>query len=156
LLTWGTDLALVRGTDLAGTEIARSAAGVLMRPPLGVAETVDGLYADGWSGDHATYRRFSGPAKPGTVLVDVSRVNWRGQDRPADVRIDSGPLNGTGQQQAHIVIHSGQDRKLVIPVPPPPFQVNMTVQPTFSPSEFGAADTRQLGAQITFTYRPGT
>jgi hypothetical protein len=64
-------------------------------------------------------------------------------------------LNGTGEQRAHIVIHSGQDRKLEIPVPAPPFQVALTVQPTFSPSEFGATDTRQLGAQITFTYRPG-
>ena len=155
LLTWGSDLALVRGIDLAGTKIARSAAGVLMRPPLGVAETIDGLFADGWSGDHATYRRFSGPAKAGTVLVDLSRVNWRGQDRPGEVRIDSEPLNGASTQRADIVIHSGEDHKLVIPVPPPPFQVALTVQPTFSPSEFGAADPRQLGAQITFTYRPG-
>jgi hypothetical protein len=40
-------------------------------------------------------------------------------------------------------------------VPPPPFQIAMTIQPTFSPAEFGATDSRQLGAQITFKYRPG-
>lgn len=153
--TSSTDPVLVRGTELAGTEIARSAAGVLMRPPLGLAETVEGLFSDGWSGDHAFYRRFTGPPHAGTVLVTVSRVNWRGQDKPADVRIDSGPLNGTGEQRAHIVIHSGEDHQLVIPVPPPPFQIAMTIQPTFSPAEFGATDSRQLGAQITFTYRPG-
>jgi hypothetical protein len=151
----GTDPVLVRGTDLAGTEIARSVAGVLMRPPLGVAETIDGLYADGWSGDHATYRRFAGPKRAGTVVVTVSRVNWRGKDRPADVRIDAEPLNGASTQAAHIVIHSGENHVLKIAVPPPPFQVVMTVQPTFSPKEFGATDPRQLGAQITFAYHPG-
>jgi hypothetical protein len=151
----GTDLVLVRGAELGGTVIARSSAGVLMRPPLTVAETVEGLFSDGWSGDHAFYRRFAGPPRAGTVLVTVSRVNWRGQDKPADVRIDSGPLNGTGEQRAHIVIHSGEDHQLVIPVPPPPFQIAMTIQPTFSPAEFGATDSRQLGAQITFKYRPG-
>ena len=153
--TSGTDPVLVRGTELAGTEIARSTVGVLMRPPLTVAETVEGLYSDGWSGDHAFYRRFAGSPHAGSVLVTVSRVNWRGQDKPADVRIDSGPLNGTGEQRAHVVIHSGEDHQLVIPVPPPPFQIAMTIQPTFAPAEFGATDSRQLGAQITFTYRPG-
>lgn len=150
------DLALVRGTDVVGSsEIARSAAGVLVRPPLGVAATIEGLYPDGWSGDHVFYRRFFGPPRAGTVLVVVSRVNWGGQDRPAEVRIDSEPLNGASAQAAYIVIHAGKEYKLEIPVPQPPFQIEMTVQPTFSPSEFGASDTRQLGAQITFTYRPG-
>jgi len=146
---------LVRGTELAGVQIARSVAGVLMLPPLAVAETVDGLYGDGWSGDHATYRRFAGPRRPGTVTVTVSRVNWRGKDRPADVRIDAEALNGPSTQAAHIVIHSGENHVLQIAVPPPPFQIVMTVQPTFSPSEFGGTDPRQLGAQITFTYHPG-
>jgi hypothetical protein len=152
-----SDVVLVRGAELVGTEIARSRAGVLLRVPLPqrVAQTIDGLYPDGWSGDHAIYRRFAGPPKPGTVHVVVSRVNWGGHDKPADVRVDSGPLNGTGEQRAHIVIHAGKEYSLEIPVPPPPFQIAMTVQPTFAPSEFGAGDTRQLGAQITFTYHPG-
>jgi hypothetical protein len=152
-----SDVVLVRGAELVGTEIARSAAGVLLRvpQPQQVAETIDGLYADGWSGDHATYRRFAGPPTPGTVEVVVSRLNWGGQDKPADVRVDSGPLNATGEQRAHIVIHAGKEYKLEIPVPAPPFQIAMTIQPTFSPSEFGASDARQLGAQITFDYRPG-
>lgn len=152
-----SDVVLVRGAELVGTEIARSRAGVLLRvpQPQQVAETIDGLYADGWSGDNATYRRFAGPSKPGTVRVLVSRLNWGGEDRPADVRVDSGPLNATGEQRAHIVIHAGKEYTLEIPVPPPPFQIAITVQPTFAPAEFGAGDARQLGAQITFTYRPG-
>jgi hypothetical protein len=153
--TPGMEIALVRGTVLAGEEVARSVAGVLLKPPLGVVETIEGLYPDGWSGDHAFYRRFAGPPRPGTVTVVVSRVAWGGQDKPADVRIDSGPLNATGEQRAHIVIHAGKEETLEIPVPAPPFQIAMTVQPTFSPSEFGAGDTRQLGAQLTFTYHPG-
>jgi hypothetical protein len=152
----GTDLALLHGIGLAGSsEIARSAVGLLVKPPLGLPQTIDGLFADGWSGDHAYYRRFAGPKKPGTVLVTVSRLNWRGQDKPADVRVDSEPLNGAATQAAHIVIHAGKEYKLEIPVPPPPFQIAMTIQPTFSPAEFGATDARQLGAQITFAYHPG-
>jgi hypothetical protein len=151
----GSDVALVRGTELAGTEIARSVAGVLQRPPLGIAETIEGFYPDGWSGDHAFYRRFAGPKRPGIVIVKISRVAWGGQDKPADVRVDSEPLNGAATQAAHIVIHAGKEYVLRIPVPPPPFQIAMTVQPTFSPSEFGGTDTRPLGAQITFKYEPG-
>ena len=78
-----------------------------------------------------------------------------GDEVPADVRIDSEPLNGTSTQAAHIVIHSRENHVLQINVPPPPFQVVMSIQPTFSPSEFGGTDPRQLGAQITFKYRPG-
>ena len=35
------------------------------------------------------------------------------------------------------------------------FRVEVHVDPTFSPSQFGAPDTRQLGAQTAFTYVPG-
>jgi hypothetical protein len=28
------------------------------------------------------------------------------------------------------------------------------IHPTFSPSQFGFADTRQLGAQVSFAYAP--
>jgi len=63
-----------------------------------------------------------GPLRAGTVVVTVSRVNWSGKDRPADVRIDSEPLNGTSTQAAHIVIHARENHVLKIVVPPPPFR----------------------------------
>jgi hypothetical protein len=40
-----------------------------------------------------------------------------------------------------------------VPVPPPPFEAIVRVTPTFSPSEFGSSDPRQLGAVLGFRYR---
>jgi hypothetical protein len=155
-----TPLVLVRGTALSGAEIARSGAGVLLRPalPLQLAETVEGLYPDGWGGASTTYRRFSGPARPGKVVVWSSRGEWRGPDRPSDVRFQVGPLDGDVVELGHDVefkMHSGQTTTRVVDVPPPPFQVIITVDPTFSPASFGSTDKRQLGAQLRFTYIPG-
>jgi hypothetical protein len=152
----GADVVLERGVDLAGTEVARSAAGVLLRgaAPLQLAETTEGLYADGWSGAYTTYRRFTGPSRPGSVLVTVSRAAWGGPDRPGGVSILTGPLDGNATTKAHVVIHAGRERKVAVPVPAPPFQVVVSVNPTFSPADFGSSDTRQLGAQLRFAYRP--
>jgi len=141
------DLVLVRGTELAGTEVARSAGGVLVRPPnplLNLAETVEGVFPDGWSGEQAVYRRFSG--SPGTVLVTIGRPDgppaeawveaWRGEE----VSLEA---------QAHVALASGAEKQLVIEVPPPQFRVVVRIEPTFP-----AEDGRQLGARVRFEYRP--
>jgi hypothetical protein len=148
---------LARGVALSGTEIARSRAGVLMHAPLPVqlADTLDGLYPDGWSSGYVTYRRFGGPQRPGTVLVTVSRTAWTGADRPGHYSIFVGTLAGNATTKASGVIHAGQAQRREVPVPPPPFQVVVSVNPTFSPARLGgSSDTRQLGAQLTFAYHP--
>jgi hypothetical protein len=147
---------LARGVELSGTVLARSRAGTLMHSPLPVqlAQTLDGMYADGWSTGYVTYRRFSGSSKPGRVVVTVSRAGWGGADRPGHVSVFVGRLGGNATTQATDVIHSGQTNTLTVHVPAPPFQVVVSTTPTFSPSQFGASDTRQLGAQLKFDYRP--
>jgi hypothetical protein len=151
------DVVVERGVDLAGTELARSAGGVLLRPtlPLTVSQTVDGIFADGWSGEQATYRRFAGRPRPGRVLVTVSRVAWGGPDLPGRVSVEAGTPDGTVDARRRLVIHSRQEREVEIPVPPPPFRILVTVRPTFTPADFGSSDTRRLGAQLLFAYRPG-
>jgi hypothetical protein len=52
------------------------------------------------------------------------------------------------------VIHAGQQRTLDLRAPPAPFEARVTVSPTFSPADFGQGDTRQLGAQLGFDFRP--
>ncbi|MHB8643322.1 MAG: glycosyltransferase family 39 protein [Gaiellaceae bacterium] len=150
-----TSLVLERGVRLVGTEIAGSAAGELLNASLPLQElaTVEGLFADGWSGPQAVYRRFSGPPKPGTVRITVSRAAWSGTDRAGNVSIAVGPLSGTVVATAKGVIHAAQQHAFDVAVPAPPFQVVVTITPTFAPSEFGAADQRQLGAQLSFAYR---
>ena len=35
-----------------------------------------------------------------------------------------------------------------------PFRVEVTVDPTFSPTEFGGSDQRQLGVQVSYRFAP--
>jgi hypothetical protein len=40
----------------------------------------------------------------------------------------------------------------VIPTPKPPFRVEVRISPTFSPSDYGQSDRRELGAQVAFAF----
>ena len=52
-------------------------------------------------------------------------------------------------------IHSQSRRTFVIPAPRPPFRVEVTVRPTFSPSDYeGQSDRRELGAQVGYLFIP--
>jgi hypothetical protein len=66
------------------------------------------------------------------------------------------PLRGPRAGQALLTrrwtLHSGGGHAFTLPAPDRPFVVTVHVSPTFSPSQFGQADTRQLGAQVRFTY----
>jgi hypothetical protein len=142
------DLVFVRGTELVGTEIARSAGGVLLRPPgpLNLAETVQGVFTDGWSGEQAIYRRFTG--SPGTVLVTIGRPD--GPPAEAWVEVGRGEESAV-ELRSRIALASGEERQLAIEVPRPQFRVVVRVSPTFP-----APDGRQLGAQVRFEYRART
>jgi hypothetical protein len=144
------DLVLVRGTELAGREIARSGAGVLLQPdvPLNLAETVEGVYPDGWSGELAVYRRFSGAR--GTVHVLLTREDVPEDAPPAAVQVESGPLDADADEvQARFVLRPGEKRDVEVDVPQPRYRIVVTVSPTFP-----AADGRQVGAGLRFVYRP--
>ena len=57
--------------------------------------------------------------------------------------------------QATSVIHSCQVRTFTLETPPHPWRVEVTIDPTFSPSAIDPAlgDARQLGARAGFAYR---
>jgi hypothetical protein len=120
--------------------------------PLRVSSSTEGVYADGWSGADATYRRFAG-GDSRRALVTVSRRSWGGKDVPGHVTIVSSTIGGGPRARRTLVIHSGQERQVEIPVPAAPFELDVHVDPTFSPAKLGAGgDTRELGAQLTFSY----
>ena len=128
--------------------------------PLRIASSVDGLYADGWTGSQAGLSQYEPlPGGARRMQVRVSRAGWTGADVPGRVTIAAGPLrqtNGTptlGQPTAtrEWTVHSGQTRTFDLPVPPAPFRIEVRVAPTFSPAQFGQADTRQLGVQLAFS-----
>ena len=123
--------------------------------PLRVAEARSGIYGDGWAGADASYTRYV-PSKGGRVTVSLSRALWRGPDVPGHARVQVIPLSGPRAGQALLTrrwtLHSGGGHAFTLPAPDRPFVVTVHVAPTFSPSQFGQADTRQLGALVRFTY----
>jgi hypothetical protein len=124
--------------------------------PLRMAEARSGVYGDGWTGADASYTRYAARS-PGRVTVTLSRDSWHGPDVPGHVRVQLVPLEGPRVGQAlstrRWTLHSGGAHAFTLPTPSRPFVVTVHVSPTFSPSQFGQADTRQLGAQVGFAYR---
>ena len=115
-------------------------------------------------GPSATYTQYAAPGKPGTVQVTLSREAWGGPDKPGKVTIRWGPpvLNKDGlvtirsPKTMRWTIHSLKAKTFNLPVVSLPVRVEVTIDPTFSPAEYGYADARQLGAKPTFTYVPGS
>jgi len=130
---------------------------------------VSGVYPDGWTSTDTTYTQWSAPYDlPASIDVTVSRANWLGRDVPARVRITIGPIENrivggqvvTGLAHPSDVrtwtIHSGLQRTFTLRTPRPPFQVKVHVDRTFVPAllDHNSQDTRRLGAQVGFEFRP--
>jgi hypothetical protein len=151
------------GYELAGTVVGQSSRLSLYRTPgtVGLASTVAGVYGDGWSGGSASYARFTTPGdRAGRVRVVISREGWSGTDVPGRVHIRVGPARAGAIKRVTAerrwVVHSSAKRTFTLRTPKAPFRVELSVSPTFSPSSFGVPDTRQLGAQVSFTFFPGS
>jgi hypothetical protein len=149
------------GVDLAGTVVERRGRFSLyrIRQPLSLRSATDGISADGWASTEAAYSRYVG--RGGHVEVRVSREAWSGPDEPSPVVITIGPqvpaeagAGAIGRVTARRtwVVHSRGHRVFDLPAPPAPFRVEVHVARTFSPADYGLADTRQLGAQVTFRF----
>lgn len=162
-----------RQASIAGEILRETANGTLYRidRPLRLAEATYGVTGDGWTGESARHFRFwaSGDG-PGVARVEVSRAAWGGEDVPGEVTIRVAPVRWEGPHDGEsgrlvpgapfavqrLTIHSRQVVEYLVPIPDgPPFVVELTVDPTFSPADFGGADTRRLGLQPSFEYLPG-
>ena len=49
-------------------------------------------------------------------------------------------------------VRAGERARFVLRTPPPPFRVEVDVTPTFSPTEYGGTDQRNLGAQVGYAF----
>jgi hypothetical protein len=124
-----------------------------IRQPLHLATSTTGVYSDGWTSGKATYTRFDPPAPGSTLLVDVSRVAWGGKDVPGAVTVrvsalPDGSNPGRPLGTRRWVIHSVTARQFRFRLPQQPFRVEVSVDPTFVPSDYGVADDRPLGAVL--------
>jgi hypothetical protein len=125
---------------------------------------VEGVFSDGWMGDVSAYSRFATPGgRRGTLDVSVSRVGG-GADIFGRVVARIGPLVLDERRQPRIGQVTGRQawsfgdkdeptHVFSFRTPPPPFRVELTVNPTFVP---GIRDTRELGAQVQFAFEPNS
>jgi hypothetical protein len=132
-------------------------------PPLRLTEHLEGVFRDGWMGSEAAYTRYGSVTEAaGDVEVSVSRTAWGGEDIPGNVLIrtgmveaeDGAPRMGEVTATRRWTIHSSRFRTFFIPTPGPTFRIEIRIEPTFSPSDFGQPDIRQLGAQVSFRFHP--
>ena len=119
------------------------------RGRLGLASNTSGLQPDAWTGPSATYTNFRG--KHGRTL-DV--VIWRGQlsgPPPAHVTVVVRGLRaGSAWDTQRWTLENGTRHRFRLPLRRGPFRVDLTVDPTFVPSQYGLPDTRTLGVQASF------
>ncbi len=164
----GVRYALVgRNVPFAGTRVAVGGSGdgplALYRVgrSLRVGTTTEGVYGDGWMGAHAQYSVFVSPGRrAGRMAVTLGRAGWGGTDVPGRVRISLGRPAASGLGLAkefevrRWIVHRLEQRTFVFAARRPPLRLVVDVAPTFAPSQFGLADTRQLGAQVSFSFDP--
>jgi hypothetical protein len=151
---------------LAGEVLERHGDRTLVRldKPVGITARITGMYGDGWMGSTARMTQYRTPGdRPGRATVTLSRAAWIGKDVPGAVRIRVGPLVvgedgapriGRTTATARGTIHAGGLERFSLRTPPPPFVTEVRIEPTFSPSDFGLVDTRDLGAQASFGFEP--
>jgi hypothetical protein len=169
-ITSGSNLASIRyavapsTVRLVGKRLDQEGRLVLYRidPPMRFASLLGGVYADGWMGEFAALTHYAKPSGPSRLRLRLSRQAWRGHSPPGRVTIKLGPLAATavgpGVGKPAVsrtwTIRSGAARQFVLPTPRVPYRLEIHVDPTFSPSSFGGADGRQLGAQLELRQVP--
>jgi hypothetical protein len=71
------------------------------------------------------------------------------------VTLTVSPLQrGDPVDRQRLVIHAGKSRQVKLRTPRPPFRFELTVDPTFSPADFGMLDPRPLGVQLAYGFEP--
>jgi hypothetical protein len=162
----GTDYVLVSGgLQVQGQTVATRPGYELRRitHPWRLQEALFGRSGDGWISSDALYVRL-GPGRPrGKVIVSASRSGFCNQAAPkAHVTIKVGTV-ALNQQQKPVLGKTLAVRRRILPncgqweeaIPVrPPFAVTVHVEPTVRPSDYGASDARELGAQVGWTFEP--
>jgi hypothetical protein len=144
--------------ELDGTRLAQAGSLSLYRVdgPARLKSALGGVYRDGWMGSFAALTHYASPLRPGRLSVRLSRAGWGGPSPPGIVKIRVGPLTTTNglpgisrvTATRSWTARSGATRRFVLPTPGAPYRVEVEVAPTFSPSDFGYPDPRQLGVQL--------
>ena len=144
-----------------GEVIADRGAFLLQRPsrPYQLVYATSGLFADGWTGATASIDVFRGGNE--SMDVAVGRSGSPPALPTASVTVTSGRLIKAEDDSVTIGEPLASAAGTVTPTAPfaaaiatpaAPYRVAFTVDPTFSPSEFGSPDTRPLGAKLQVSF----
>jgi hypothetical protein len=141
-----------RGVNVAGAPIASAGQLVLWRisgPPR-LTSLVTGVTPDGWTGATASYTRYVAAHGVKHVIVNLAKPLLP-RVAAAHVLVTVGPAgSSTVWERSSVTVPGSAARRVRLPVRHAPFRVTLSVTPTFSPSQFGAPDTRTLGVKASF------
>ena len=141
--------------------------------PFKLRSTETGIQSDGWlaapNADvpaFSAYNRFDGAR--GFMIVKVNRIGYAGKDVPGHVTVrlgtlvvgeDRQPAIGRVLETKEVTIHACGRANLKcadglsFKSPGVPFRVEVTVSPTFSPSDYDPrADRRHLAVQLVYSF----
>ena len=127
------------------------------RSPLRARASTAGLYADGWTAPAAAANVYQAEAGS-TITVTASRRGAPAQAGSATVAVVAGPLAVDGAGATTIeeaafsdVVRIGSEEDTVIrfPAPAAPFRIELVFDPAFRWSDYGLADTRDLGGRVS-------
>jgi hypothetical protein len=175
-LTHDPGLPYVVATDrvnLIGPVVASRPGETLRRidhHPWRLREASYGVSDDGWisaadavTPATATYAYFGPERTTGTLTINVSRAGFCASTAPkTHITLRVGPLE-LNEQRAPIVPRPTHIEQFVLPncrsrtihvAATPPVAVVVTANPTVRPSDYGISDSRDLGAQVGFSFTP--
>lgn len=153
-------------------DIAASRRGLTLRQidhhPWRLHDAAYGVSDDGWisgSSDNpvadGTYAYFGPETKAGTLTIVVGRAGFCATGAPGThVVVRVGPL-ALNEQHAPTVTHASwverfalsncQQKTFTVTIAPP-LAVQVHASPTVRPSDYGASESRELGAQVGFSF----
>ena len=121
-------------------------------------------------GAFAALTHYAKPTRRGRIHVRVSREGWGGPSPPGRVTINIGPLGDAGRaagdQPGDRLAELGRcgpglARSFTLPTPNAPYRLEIHVNPTFSPANYGQSDispARRPGpgqSSVSLDRRPG-
>ena len=139
--------------------------------PLRLQNSTPGVTQDGWAAEQTDYTQFTTPGNDaGYAVVRVHRKGWGGRDKPkggstvvirvGELRLgkDKQPALGRVTDRCRFKINRLEDRTFLLATPPPPFHVDVKIDPTFVPQDIDprSSDTRRLGAQVGYSFSPAS
>ncbi|HVM17217.1 MAG TPA: glycosyltransferase family 39 protein, partial [Gaiellaceae bacterium] len=164
----GMDYAVVQaGIDVVGRVVAErpGLAVVEVDHPLRLGHAVTGIFQDGWAQPRSAYSQYETPGgRGGTIVVGVARLGCGNDTLRATAHVtvgrlvvgpDKQPAIGAVTAERAVPVACREQHELKLPAPPPPFRVEVVVDPPFVPAEADperSTDYRTLGAQVAYRF----